>query len=242
MGGLAHYLEQAGIATTQISLVRLHTERMRPPRALWVPFEFGRPFGPPNNAAFQSRVLMHALQLLESDSGPVLEDFPENEPATVGEQTGWACPINFTRPHESLTDGAAVAAALTAEIAQFTPWYDLAVESRGRTTVGVSGLNMAEIATLFGAMFDDPLPPSPSVGVSLADVIRLAAEDLKAYYIEAASAQPGEAGSRQLSDWFWRSTRAADTLKRLKERCVESDDEGLKTVGAILLVPFSQAD
>ena len=34
MGGLAHTLEDEGIATTQISLIRLHTEKIKPPRAL----------------------------------------------------------------------------------------------------------------------------------------------------------------------------------------------------------------
>ncbi len=72
-------------------------------------------------------------------------------------------------------------------------------------------------------------------------MIRLAAEDLKTYYLEAASAQPGGAGPRQLSDWFWRETRAADTLRRMKIRCRDSDDDALKIVGAMLLVPYNQA-
>jgi hypothetical protein len=241
VGGLAHYLETAGIATTQISLIRLHTERMRPPRALWVPFELGRPFGPPNDPPFQTRVVMSALQLLEADRGPILEDFPEDEPVTAGEQTGWACPINFARQREELAGAAAVEAALKDEIAQLSPWYDLAVESRGRTTVGVSGLDRDEIAGLFAAMFDHPLPSCPSDDMPLADMIRLAAEDLKAYYIEAASAQPGDASHRQLADWFWRETRAADILRRMKERCRESDDKALNIVGAVLLVPYAQA-
>lgn len=242
MGGLAHYLESAGIATTHISIVRPHTEQIRPPRALWVPFEMGRPFGPPDNPPFQTRVLMAALELLDAASGPVLRDFPEDEPPSAGEQTGWACPISFSRPEEPLTDGAAVGAALNAEFAQFAPWYDRAVAARGRTTVGASGLDMAGIAELFGAMFDDPLPASPSAEVPLADMLRLCAEDIKAYYIEAASAQPGDASGRQLSDWFWRTTVAADTLRRLKERCLASADSGLQTVGRVLLVPYAQVD
>jgi hypothetical protein len=40
----------------QISLVREHTEKINPPRALWVPFELGRPVGPPDEPAFQRRV------------------------------------------------------------------------------------------------------------------------------------------------------------------------------------------
>ena len=57
MGALGHYLESEGLATAGLSLVRLHSEKIRPPRALWVPFELGRPLGVPNDAAFQTRVL-----------------------------------------------------------------------------------------------------------------------------------------------------------------------------------------
>ncbi len=75
MGGLAHYLEEEGVATTQISLIREHTEIIKPPRALWVPFELGRPLGLPDDPALQTRVLVAALKLLEAERGPVLEDF-----------------------------------------------------------------------------------------------------------------------------------------------------------------------
>ena len=185
---------------------------------------------------------MGALQLLEADSGPVLEDFPDDEPATAaGEQAGWACPVQFSRPAEALTGAAKIEAALTAEIAQFSPWYDKAVRSSGRTTVGLSGLGLDEVAALFASLFDDPLPPSPSDSLPLADVIRLCAEDLKAYFFEAAAAQPGAAGSRQLSDWFWQETVAADTLKQLKQRCLASDDDAIKFLGAVLLVPVAYA-
>jgi hypothetical protein len=55
VGGLAHFIEREGIPTTQISLIRIHTEQIKPPRALSVPFELGRPFGAPNEPAFQRR-------------------------------------------------------------------------------------------------------------------------------------------------------------------------------------------
>ena len=88
MGGLAHYLEGDGLATTQISLIREHTERMRPPRALWVSFELGRPLGVPDDAAFQTRVVMAALDLLSAEEGPVLADFPEDAPQA--DDLAWA--------------------------------------------------------------------------------------------------------------------------------------------------------
>lgn len=77
MGGLGHYLEDEGIPTTQISLIREHTAAMRPPRALWVPFNLGRPLGAPDDQDLQRRVLTAALSLLEAKHGPVLEGFPE---------------------------------------------------------------------------------------------------------------------------------------------------------------------
>lgn len=41
----------------------------------------GRPFGPPSDAAFQKRVIVAALRLLERERGPVIvEDFPEGDP------------------------------------------------------------------------------------------------------------------------------------------------------------------
>jgi len=78
VSALAHYLEEEGLATVAISLIRPQTENTKPPRALWVPFELGRPFGPPNDPEFQKRVVRTALQMLELEHGPVvIEDFPE---------------------------------------------------------------------------------------------------------------------------------------------------------------------
>jgi hypothetical protein len=65
--------EEEGIATVAISLIRPQTENTKPPRALWVPFELGRPFGPPGDAAFQRRVILAALGMLERDNGWMTE-------------------------------------------------------------------------------------------------------------------------------------------------------------------------
>jgi hypothetical protein len=58
---------------------------IKPPRALWVPFDLGRPLGPPNNAAFQRQVLTALLKLLEAIAGPLLVDFPDDEPESSDE-------------------------------------------------------------------------------------------------------------------------------------------------------------
>ena len=70
MGALGHFLEREGLATTGISLVREHTEKVRPPRALWVTFELGRPLGRPDDPPFQQRVVRAALDLLANWAPP----------------------------------------------------------------------------------------------------------------------------------------------------------------------------
>lgn len=78
VGLFAGELERRGIATVCIALVRETAERVRPPRALAVPFDFGVPLGRDGDAALQTRVMMQALALLPLDGrGPVLADYAE---------------------------------------------------------------------------------------------------------------------------------------------------------------------
>ena len=165
MGGLAHYIEDEGVPTTQISLIREHSEAIKPPRALWVSFELGRPLGVPDDPAFQKRVLLAGLKLLEADSGPVLKDFDEDAPASEPAATGWSCPVNFVNKPEVLDDYQALRAAFKQEVIELRLWYDQALKQRGRTTFGVSGLDMDTIVDFIGAFLDGiPLrryAPSP---------------------------------------------------------------------------------
>ena len=75
---LARVFEEHGLVTTSISLVREHTEKVKPPRALFVPFPFGHPLGEANDSELQTRVMRAALALLDRDAGPVLDEYPED--------------------------------------------------------------------------------------------------------------------------------------------------------------------
>jgi hypothetical protein len=74
---VAAELERRGIATVVINLLRLVAERVRPPRALFVPFPHGYPLGRPNDPELQHSVLDAALRLLEDRSlgPPTLVDY-----------------------------------------------------------------------------------------------------------------------------------------------------------------------
>ena len=51
------------------------TAKIRPPRALSVPYTLGYPLGEPNNPQLQTAILRQLLALLERDDVPVLEEF-----------------------------------------------------------------------------------------------------------------------------------------------------------------------
>lgn len=229
--------------TTQISLVREHTAKITPPRALWVPFELGRPLGVPGDTAFQTRVLRAALQLLEAASGPVLVDFPDDAPAVVDAPTPLVCPVSFASPPEDLSDTDFLRSALQREIAQLRTWYDLAVTRRGRTTVGVSRLTPEGMGTFIGAFLDGQAPSNPRADIPLAALFRYAVEDLKAYYCEALAAQPGNstADSTTLADWFWRDTAAGRVLFAVHEVSKQSAIPGMQAVAAGLLIPRARS-
>ena len=75
---VAAELERHGISSVVIQLLREVAERMRPPRALFVPFKHGYPLGAPNDPQRQHTVIEAALRLLEDPAltPPVLADFP----------------------------------------------------------------------------------------------------------------------------------------------------------------------
>jgi hypothetical protein len=76
---LARVFEEAGLTTLTIAMVREHARKVKPPRALFVPFPFGYARGKPNDPQLQHRVIGAAIDLLQREQGPVLEDFPEEE-------------------------------------------------------------------------------------------------------------------------------------------------------------------
>ena len=238
MGALGRWFEEEGIPTTQISLVREHTEAIRPPRALWVPFIMGRPLGVPGDAAFQRRVLIAALRLLEAKAGPVLEDYPEDAPdAATAEPEGFACPVRFSKP----AAGEGLAGALQREIDELAPWYALASSRSGRTTAALSGLKPEETARFISEFIADPAAPSYRDDIPPALALRLVTQDLKAYYLEAVAVQPGARTAIGAREWFWRETAAGRAFMELRDACLKSTDETVRAFGARSLVPLAIA-
>ena len=235
MSALGHYLEEEGIPTVAISLIRPQTEKTKPPRALWVPFELGRPFGPPSDAAFQKRVILSALRVLERERGPVvIEDFPEDDPRERPDPE-WRPP--FAKPDLDGASAARLAAALEDESERVEAAYRRAAKKRDRTIVGLSGLSVGEAGRYMAGWLRGQTPESPNAEMSAPLALRFAVDDLKAAYIEAALSGSAKPSSKQLGDWLWNDTAAGAAIFALRSMCLTSDDERLKAIAGLFLVP-----
>ena len=228
--------------TTSISLIREHTAKIRPPRALWVPFELGRPLGAPDQPEFQLDVLRAALRLLERESGPVLEDYPHDAPAS--DDGPWACPVALPPPGPPESQAEALLRTLESEVSLLHPWYDEAKRARGRSAVGLSSLDIDDIVA-FLAAFAAGQSPSPPDGAAeeMPLLLRYMTDDIKAFYMESATAQPGRATptAQEINDWFFHETAFGDALYTIRDRLVASEDPREKALaGGVLPALYGQ--
>jgi hypothetical protein len=181
---------------------------------------------------------MSLLDLLERPAGPVLEDYPEDAPES-DEVTVLACPVNFSAYLEDTGEKDSMLAALNREMTTMRTWYDMSVAKRQRTTVGGSGIGLDKLGEFICAFVRGETPENPRKDVALPYILKLAAEDLKSYYIEGITAQPGQSGvsSQKLADWFWDETVAGKVLLSLKKACESSEDRMTAMMGAHFIVP-----
>ena len=205
-------------------------------------FELGRPLGIPNDPEFQRRVVTAALELLDSDDTPLLVDFPEDAPGSVSNDDngeGWVCPISLPAQAKDPAEES-VADTLAREISELSPWYDLALQKTGRTTVGSSGLDMQDAATFVTAFLSGAVPESPVEGARVDWALKWACDDLKAYYYEAMLAQPGGPSSKDLDSWFFGETTAGSVFFSLQKVLLNMDGEIWKPVAVTFLIPRQQ--
>lgn len=236
MCGLAHYLERHGLPTSLIGLIGRHVALMRPPRALVVPFELGRPFGAPDEADFQRRVLLDALRMLERSDGPIMETFPDAPPGSPAELPSWSPPIERVRTDRLFDGDNELAAAVAAEIAGLRPSYDRWLRQGGRRLDRITGKDPKEIVALILAYTRDQSIDSPMPAYPGHLAVKFAADDLKHFYYQAALARPARVSDVEMDEWFFDGTLAGRLIVNLKEALLKSGDETLRAFAATSFV------
>ena len=208
------------MATASISLIREQTERVRPPRALWVPFPLGRPLGIPGDTNFQLDVLRATLGMLSTATEPVIEDYPIEAPGAGPEV--WACPLTIeVESDESL------AGRLLQEVARLRPWATETRRRRGRTLFGLSGAGpdqVDDVATMLVSVAEsgnvtDQLTTDIKWAHPMPFLLRHLAEDLRSFYHEAIASQPGDIppNHEALNKWIFGETVLGEVLLSIGE-------------------------
>ena len=211
-----------------MSLVRPVTESVKPSRALWVPFPFGRPLGPPNQPNVQLDVLRRTLALVDEPSGPIIVDYPDNLDEEQEDDTAWSCPVTFpTSVPETESD--ALTTQLQQEAQLLQPWFYEGLRQRGRTTVGTSGKTADSIGEMLGILArfatDGDMTVPDGYAHPMPQLLRYITDDVRDFYNEAAISKPGAAfpAPLDLLEWFFLTTVAGDVFYQVRNRLRASD-------------------
>jgi hypothetical protein len=220
---LARVFEEAGLTTLTIAMVREHAEKVKAPRVLFVPFPFGYTLGKPNDPQLQHRVIGAAIDLLQREQGPVLEDFPEEEaPEALVQASGVQ-----QMAAEAERDPAD-------EVTTLRAFYERWLEDHsGRTTVGLCGIpqrrwrGVVRFLESYSRGEDADIRERPA-HVPVPQFIRYCVDDLKAFYYEARMSQRANVSESELHRWFWGETAMAQLIRAVAQRMNASDDPALK--------------
>ena len=225
MSVLARVFETAGLTTVAVALVREHAERVKPPRALWVPFYFGYALGKPDDPKFQHEVISAALDLVNATAGPVLADYPDD-----------AGPVGMPQASDvatAATNGAARPLDAAGEITALRGYYERWQEQRGRTAVGITGIpqrrfrGIIRFLEAYAASDDADMDERPN-DVSIPQFARYCADDLKAFCYEARMAQRPDDNEAEIHSWFWGETAVGALIDSITQRLAATGDPRLQ--------------
>ena len=218
-------LEEAGLVTTSISLVEEHARKIKPPRILSVPFNFGNTLGEVNNPSYQHEILAATFELLDRSVGPVLKLFETDEIERV-----------ILSRSEAMTESGAEKKDLLVELSNIKPKYEKWLETnKGRTAVGLSTIETGLFPGVMeflkqytaGEAGDSELRPQQ---FSIGHFVRYCVEDLKSYYLESRIAVKPDASMNDLYQWLWSDTSFGDLLGELAAVMDHSEDKEVKAI------------
>ena len=235
MSVLAHFFESFGFSTVLVGFVREHIEAIKPPRALWLNFPMGRPFGKPNDPEYQIKVIRAAFSLFNVASGPVLHDFPEVIPVKNG-RMGYALPVELVMKKSQIGDIDIMLQEVKKEIDNMKSDYNKALANRGRTTVGASQMKINEFADYIATFVKGNIPQSPRKGLGSVPQLKLVVEDLQAYYTETITYRDNIDDFEILGTWFWEKTKAGKMILALEAVSLESDNKILRQIVNMSLI------
>ena len=213
--------------TVALSQIRQHTEKVKPPRAVYVPFPLGLPVGHPGNIPEQQAVLDLAFSTLDAVSVPVLLDYRDKAAAEEGGSPLQASEID---PDED-----ARAANFATEVTLMRRYWEQHLAATGRTGVGLSKVppqRFRGVVRFLEAILTDQTADSEERPADMPRpmFVRTCLEDLRVMYGEARLQTHPHESSEERQRWLLGSTALGLMLRRLRETFDASDDPQLKAL------------
>jgi D-proline reductase (dithiol) PrdB len=225
---LARVLEADGLPTVLLALVREFVQKIRPPRAVFVPFPFGAPVGMPGDSEQQRAVLLTALNTFGEPSGPILVDFEAELPPEYAAAPSLASAIE--RPPSPTVD-------VATETSMMRHYYEQWLQEHGsKTAVGLSGIPVVRFRGIIRSFETFIKNPDADIrerpdSVSRPEFIRYCSDDLKAMFLEGRiMMKPGET-PEQANRWLWGETALGQLLVDVKDQMERSSDENMRKAG-----------
>ena len=151
---------------------------------------------------------------------------------------GYALPPQLVLSVNDIGNVDVILSEVREEMEALRPDYAAAIEARGRTTVGASGLAIEELAPFIISFLDGEIPKSPRKGMAAIPLLKLAVEDLEAYYTETRTHRDGIDDLELMGKWFWEETKAGRLLLSLEAVSIASDNKVmLQIVEMSLMAP-----
>ena len=206
-------------------LIKEHAQKVKPPRMLSVPFNFGHTLGLANNPDYQHKVLKATFDLLDRDNGPVLEEFESTFVSDVivqGSQT-----INVSQN---------LGVKPTDEFNSFKANYEVWLKTNdGRSGVGLSTISWQDLPNIIdfledytsGEVTDTNMRPTQ---YSVPHFIRYCVDDLKTFCFESKMGKQPNSQVNELHEWFWSKTAIGMLITKLAQRMNDDEDKETKSV------------
>ncbi len=161
--------------------------------------------------------------MIETCESHTIDDFSDDDPRAI-DNPEWLPP--------DIQSGTSV----SDECSALKSFYQRQCVSNSRTAVGISGISINDAANLIDEVIAGSPPRRMHDDISPIVSLRLAMDDLKAYYMESALAN-GAPSSQQLQNWFWFDTTLGQQIRQLRIRFMENENSKLAALGERFSVP-----
>ncbi len=206
-------------------MIREHTEKLNPPRAVYVPFPLGLPVGHPGNVDEQRAVVDLAFSTLDAPSAPVLLAYEDAAAAVEGGSPLQASEIALT--------SAAATIDFATEVQLMRGYWEQHVAATGRTGVGLAGLPPQRFRAMVRFLEASIADQAADMDGRPADVpvpvfIRRCVDDLRVLYAEARLQTHPHESREDRQRWMLGDTALGAMLRKLFAVMDASEDPAVK--------------